>query len=202
MSVSVPTPQAGDVLQRVDSSGVASRMRPVMEHARWIVRASSSLCKVFVGHSTRPFPAPTALPPSCGRGSGGSYTSSTPASLMVGNCRRWSRCRRAKVDPSQAGGLLPTSSHLRRVARIRMEPSSRGEFHRPALREPDVTVSRHPARAIQPTVSFRNASARKGSEIPRVWFENHVEAVLTLQGVAESADLRAPAGLGNADDRG
>ena len=29
--------------------------------------------------------------------------------------------RRAKVDPSQAGGLLPTSSHLRCVALIRMD---------------------------------------------------------------------------------
>ena len=30
-------------------------------------------------------------------------------------------CRGAKVDPSQAGGTLPTSCHLRRVARVRMD---------------------------------------------------------------------------------
>jgi len=62
-------------------------------------------------------------------------------------------------------GRIADRSHL---AGRGAEPSSRREFHPPALTEPDVSLATHPARAIQPTASFRNASARTGWEIPRL----------------------------------
>ncbi len=40
------------------------------------------------------------------------------------------------------------------------ESSSAGEFHPHALTDPDVTVSRHPARIVQPTVCFPFSSAQ------------------------------------------
>ena len=41
-------------------------------------------------------------------------------------------------------------------------PSSRGELHPPALTEPDVNLSIHPARAIQPKAVSPTANARTG----------------------------------------